>query len=254
VGKAVITVTAPTLSMTYGGSLPGLQCTLTGLVAGDLATVVTGAAAMHTDAGWRASAGSYGVEASGGNLWARNYSFQFVSGVVTVNRAVLTVVAQNEAMTYGGNLPALAYRIAGFLHDDNRATSTTGSPLLTTSATNKSGVGSYPISADLGTLVSVNYSFDLSAAALTVAQAQLTLKADDLSMAMGATPPTLTFGATGFLNGDTLSSASSGLPALTTSATSASVVGSYPISITQGTFVASNYQVKLVKGTLSVTQ
>jgi hypothetical protein len=254
ISKAVITVTGPTMTMIYGGSLPALQCTLEGLVAGDQASVISGTASMHTGASWRASVGSYQIEVTNGSLWARNYSFQFVNGVVTVSPAVLTVVADAEAMTYGGSLPDLAYRITGFLHDDSRSASTTGTAMVSTSATTKSAVGTYPISVSAGTLAAVNYTFVFKPAALAVGPALLTLKADDLSMVMGSTQPTLTFSAAGFVNGDTVSSATTGLPTLTTTATSASAAGAYPIKIVQGTFAATNYDFKFVKGTLTITQ
>jgi sugar lactone lactonase YvrE len=64
--------------------------------------------------------------------------------------------------------------------------------------------------------------------------------------------PTFTYTITGYVNGDT-SSVVSGAPVLTTTATQASPVGSYPITASLGTLSAANYTFVLVNGTLSVT-
>jgi hypothetical protein len=58
---------------------------------------------------------------------------------------------------------------------------------------------------------------------------------------------------TGYVNGDT-ASILSGAPLLTTTATTTSIAGPYPITITQGTLLAgNNYVLAFVNGTLQVT-
>lgn len=87
---------------------------------------------------------------------------------------------------------------------------------------------------------------------LTVAKAGLKVRAHDLYMAKGGKVPVLTYGFSGFVNGDTIKSATSGAPALTTTATSSSLPGTYPIKVSVGTFAASNYTITYVDGTLIV--
>ena len=86
---------------------------------------------------------------------------------------------------------------------------------------------------------------------IVVNQANLTVTANSITEPFGTTP-VLTAAITGFVNGDGLS-AVSGAPALSTTATAASLPGSYPISIGQGTLSAANYSFTLIGGTVTVT-
>ena len=88
---------------------------------------------------------------------------------------------------------------------------------------------------------------------IVVTQAVLTVTAGNASRAYGAANPSFTDTITGYVNGDT-SSAVSGSPSLTTTATSTSAVGTYPITASVGTLAAANYSFTFVAGTLTVTQ
>ena len=86
---------------------------------------------------------------------------------------------------------------------------------------------------------------------IMVSRATLAVTAKSVSEPYG-TPPVLSASITGFVNGDTLSVVS-GAPALSTTATSASLPGAYPITIGQGTLSAVNYTFALIGGTFTVT-
>jgi hypothetical protein len=88
---------------------------------------------------------------------------------------------------------------------------------------------------------------------LNVAQAPLTVTANNTSMPLGGPLPTFTASYSGFENGDTMSSLS-GSPSFSTTATNSSPAGTYPITVTQGTLSDSNYALSFVSGTLSVVQ
>jgi len=92
-----------------------------------------------------------------------------------------------------------------------------------------------------------------SAVTLTVANAPLTVTANNASRAVGAANPTFTVTYSGFVNGDT-ASVLGGSPALSTTATSSSSAGTYPITVTQGSLTDPNYTFTFVNGTLSVVQ
>jgi sugar lactone lactonase YvrE len=85
----------------------------------------------------------------------------------TVNKAVLTVTANAASMTYGGSLPMLTASYSGFANGDGQGV-LSGSPSLTTTATSGSPVGTYPITADQGTLSAQNYSFTFVGGVLTI--------------------------------------------------------------------------------------
>jgi hypothetical protein len=81
--------------------------------------------------------------------------------------------------------------------------------------------------------------------------ATLTVTANNASMAVGAAVPALTASYSGFVNGDG-TGVLSGSPSLTTTATSSSPAGVYPITAAQGALSAANYSFTFVNGTLSV--
>ena len=82
----------------------------------------------------------------------------------TINQAVLTVTANNQSIVYGGALPSLTYTIAGFVNNDN-SSAVSGAASVTTTATASSGVGSYAITAALGSLTAANYTFTFATGA-----------------------------------------------------------------------------------------
>jgi hypothetical protein len=92
---------------------------------------------------------------------------------------------------------------------------------------------------------------DAAAAAVTVTPAPLNVTADNKTMIFGGSVPALSFTPTGFVNGDT-TAVLGGSPQLSTTATSASPVGTYPIVASTGTLTAANYSFVFVNGTLTI--
>ena len=87
----------------------------------------------------------------------------------------------------------------------------------------------------------------------TVNQSPLTVTATSPSpIAYGQPIPSLTYTITGFVNGDT-SSVITGSAVLTTTATSTSQPGDYPITFSTKTLAATNYSFNYVDGTLTIT-
>ena len=171
---------------------------------------------------------------------------------ITVNKATLTVTATSASMTYGGTVPSLTYNMTGFVGSDNQGNSTTGSPNESTTVTSSTPPGSYPITISQGTLASTNYSFTFVNGTLTVNQATLTVTANSGSMTYGGMVPALTYMMSGFVNGDNQGNSTSGQPNESTTATSGSPVGSYPITITQGTLTSTKYTFNFTNGTLTI--
>jgi len=244
VNAAKLTVTATSESMTYGGSVPALAYTYTGLVNGNTSASFTGA--LATAASSSSTVGGYSI--TQGNLTATaNYTIgTFNAGTLTVNAAKLTVTATSESMTYGGTVPALAYTYSGLVNGNTSASFTGG---LATTATSSSNVGGYAITQ--GTLAATgNYTIGtFNTGTLTVNAAKLTVTATSESMTYGGSVPALTYTYSGLVNGNTSASFTGGL---TTTATSSSNVGGY--AITEGTLAATgNYTIGTFNGgTLTV--
>jgi MBG domain (YGX type)/Chitobiase/beta-hexosaminidase C-terminal domain/Bacterial Ig-like domain (group 3)/Bacterial Ig-like domain (group 1) len=106
-----------------------------------------------------------------------------------------------------------------------------------------------------GTLKAMASAEDVKATGtfdLTSTTAALTVTANNLSVPYGKAIPALTDTIIGFVNGDT-SAVVTGKPTLTTTGKQDSLVGTYPITVAQGTLAATNYTFKLVNGTLTIT-
>jgi hypothetical protein len=95
-----------------------------------------------------------------------------------------------------------------------------------------------------------NYNSANTNVLINVLKATLTATAADKSRPYGAANPPLTINYNGFVNGD-IASVLDSPPASSTTATPASPVGTYPITLTGGT--DNDYNLLLVNGTLTVT-
>ena len=170
--------------MTYGGTVPPLTYTYTGLVNGDTSAAFSGGLATTA----RSSSGVGGYSITVGTLAATgNYTIgSFNPGTLTVNAAPLTVNATGKSMTYGGTVPALTYTYDGLVNGDTNATFRGG---LATTARSSSSVGGYSIT--VGTLAATgNYTIGtFNPGTLTVNAAPLTITANNATKVYGASLP-----------------------------------------------------------------
>jgi hypothetical protein len=112
--------------------------------------------------------------------------------------------------------------------------------------------GSQTLSVTLNPTSTTDYNSATTTVSLTVNQAVLTVAANNLSIPYGSAIPNLTYTLSGFVNGDAAATATSGMPSLSTTATSASLPGTYPITPAAGTLTAANYNFAFSNGTLTV--
>ncbi|MDZ5649759.1 beta strand repeat-containing protein [Nitrospirillum sp. BR 11828] len=232
VNKAALTVTANDATVTYGQS-PSLGASYSGFVNGETASVLGGSLAIG---GAGTNAGSYTL--TPGGLTSANYAISYVAGTLTVNKAALTVTANDATVTYGQS-PSLGASYSGFVNGET-ASVLGGSLTIGGAGTN---AGSYTLTP--GGLSSANYAISYAAGTLTVNRAPLTVTANDVTVAFGGTPA---YGATytGFVNGETSAVLGGGL--VYSGAGTAS--GTY--TITPGGLTSSNYLITYVAGTLTV--
>jgi len=138
--------------------------------------------------------------------------------------------------------------MTGFVNGDSQITATTGAPSETTTAVVTSAIGTYPITIAAGTLGSNNYTFGFTNGTLTVTVATLTLTANNATRIYGAANPTFSGTISGAVNGDVLTETFS------TTATTASIVGTYPIVPSATGTNVGNYTLAATNGTLTITQ
>ncbi|MFM2295881.1 MAG: hypothetical protein RLZZ350_2294 [Verrucomicrobiota bacterium] len=244
---ASLFVAADVFIRSYGSAIPTFTGTLLGAVNGDVFTENFSCTATTNS-----PVGSYPITPSVSDPGSKlgNYSPTYVNGALTLVPATLLVSADAQARSYGATNPTLTASYSGFVNGQTFATSgATGAPTLTTSATTNSTVGSYVITNAVGSLTSSNYLITLTNGALTVTQASLTVTANNFSRAYGVTNPIFTGTIAGLQNNDAITASFS------TTATTTSAVGTYPIAITLAdpSSKLGNYSVTTNSGTLTVT-
>ncbi|MFC5865600.1 MBG domain-containing protein [Acidicapsa dinghuensis] len=253
IAKAALQVSGVAVSQAYGSALPVFAWTMSGFVNGDTASIVSGAPGLSTTANSGSPVGSYPIAISTGSLSAENYSFVLHNATLTVTAAQLTVTATSASITYGQAIPTLGYTISGYVNGD-LANVVSGSPVISTTATQGAVAGSYSIVCAAGTLSAVNYSFHCVNGTLSIQKAMLTVSPNGASMAYGSALPAFGYSFSGFVNGDSFASAVTGVPSFTTTANSHSKPGSYVINASVGSLSAKNYSFSFDSGTLTVTK
>ncbi|HYG25081.1 MAG TPA: DUF2341 domain-containing protein [Verrucomicrobiae bacterium] len=98
-----LTVTANNTNRLYGAPNPQFTASYSGFVAGENSSVLSGSPSLTTSAGAASTvAGSpYAITATNGTLSASNYTFVFVSGQLTINRASTTNALTTSANPAG---------------------------------------------------------------------------------------------------------------------------------------------------------
>ncbi|MBP7142738.1 MAG: hypothetical protein KBA71_12580 [Opitutaceae bacterium] len=188
--KAVITVKADDKTRPYGAANPTLSATMTGFVGGETLETsgITGAPALATTATTASFVGTFPITTNPGTLAAANYSFVMAPGTLTVSKAVLTVKADDKSRAYNTLTPTLTASITGFVNGETSAV-LLGAPILSTTATATSNIGTYPITVDIGSLQATNYAFtSLINGTLTISASQLTIVLEGLSRVYNGQP------------------------------------------------------------------
>ena len=247
---AMLTITADNQTKVYGAAVPTLTASYTGFVNGDTSASLTTQPTLSTTAtvNSKVPGNPFAITASG--AVDSDYTISYAAGILTVTPAPLTITADNQTKVYGAALPTLTVSYSGFVNGDD-ANNLSTQPTLTTTATARSHVGSYDITASGA--VDPDYTISYAGGTLTVSPATLTVVADSLTRPEGDANPPLTYSLSGLVNGDT-TSVVSGAPILSTTATIASFDGQYPITVAVGTLRAANYDFTTVDGNLIVTE
>jgi sugar lactone lactonase YvrE len=152
----------------------------------------------------------------------------------------ITVRPTLSLRLYGTANPTFSATATGLVNGDTLGGTLTVSE--STTATIDSGVGVYPVTAALSGSSASYYTVTAVAGSLKIEPAPLTIVAKDEGVVYGQTPKLpIEYKLYGFVNGDN-SSVVSGAPILTTTVTSTTQRGVYPIDVQVGTLSAANYK------------
>jgi len=197
---------------------------------------------ISTTATQSSAVGDYPITLEGGS--DDNYEITLEAGTLTIGKKALTITADDKQKTYGEANPTLTFSYDGLTNGDTQVAT---EPTISTTATSSSNTGTYPITLEGGS--DDNYEITLEAGTLTIGKKALTITADDKQKIYGEANPTLTFSYDGLTNGDTQVATE---PTISTTATSSSNVGTYPITLSGGE--DQNYVITLINGTLTIGQ
>ena len=163
----------------------------------------------------------------------------FAGRIVEMDMSPVTVKVKNSSRVYGDENPVFEFETEG--------AALIGEPEIVCSADKKTGVGSYRVEINKGTIK--NYNVTFVSGTLEVTKAPLTVTADDAVMAQGDELPKFTVRYEGFKNGED-ESVLTKQPKFETTATEASEPGEYPINLSD--VEADNYEVTYIAGTLTI--
>ncbi len=242
-----LTVTVNASVKTYGQDNPTFTCSYSGWAPGDGTQILTSFPTFTTTATPGSPVGNYQVTASGVFAADDLYTYVYVPGTLKVNAAPLTITPNNVTGGFDDPLPTFTASYTGFVNGDD-ASSLTQGPSFSTTATSTSAEGNYPINASGAS--ATNYTISYGQGTLTIGKPILTITVNSTSKVYGAGLPSLSVSYSGFENGDGPGSLTTP-PTISTTATTGSPVGAYPISASGA--VDPNYNIVYVDGSLTVS-
>ena len=238
--KSTLTVTVNNSSRRYGDDNPKFSFSYIGFKDGETESALQKVPTVTTSATKTSSIGQYSLSASGGQ--SNRYIFKYVSGTLTVTKAPLTISAGNYTKKQGDAMPAFKASYQGFKNNETEDV-LTKKPVITTTATESSAPGEYPVT--VSGAEAQNYNISYQPGTLTVTEADaVIITAKSYSRVYGDNNPTFEYEVQG--------AQLDGVPEITCEATKNSPVGTYAIVVKQGT--VKNYNVTFANGTLTVTK
>ena len=170
ISRAPLTVAAKDTSMYYGDTPPAsYEVLITGIKNSDN---ISGNFAAYTSVNNTSAAGTYPVVASGPTYGLDNYQATLVNGVFTVNKAILTVTADNMSKEFEDENPVFTFTYSGFKNSQDYNVINT-QPTGSSTALTNSPLGDYPITLSGGD--DDNYTFNYVDGTLTISKKSQTL-------------------------------------------------------------------------------
>jgi hypothetical protein len=180
----------------------------------------------------------------------------------TVNKAPLTITAEDKEKFYGGTTPSFSVKYEGFVLGEGSSVlggtfafilKDADGNAVTPGASNPAGT----YSVTPGGLSSDNYEISFKDGKLTIKPAPLTITAEDKEKFYGGAVPGFTAKYEGFVLGETSSALSGTLAFTVKNGTDVVIIPSIsdpagPYSITPGGLSSTNYEITFVAGKLTV--
>ena len=170
IDKAPLTVTAKPKTITYGDAPANDGVEYAGFVNSENESVLTGTVDYAYNYTQFGNVGCYTITPSG--LTSSNYNITFTAGTLTVNKATLTITADNKSVRYGEAAPEYTVSYSGFVNSETASVLGGFLNIACTYAQNDN-VGTYVITPS--GFSAQNYVITYVGGTLTVSLASLTL-------------------------------------------------------------------------------
>ena len=161
--KALLTATVEQTTRRYGEENPTFALIYKGFANNETESVLTSPPSATCNASPVSPAGKYDITVNGGN--DENYEIECINSSLVVEKAVLTVTADNATRRYGEGNPVFSFSYKGFVNGETEAVLAV-KPTATCEATPVSQAGKYDISISGGN--DENYDFIYIKGILTV--------------------------------------------------------------------------------------
>ena len=243
--KAPLSVTVVSNTKVYGDENPQIELTYTGFRNGDKTNCITSAPTIRTEATALSPVGTYSLTPEGGV--AANYEFtEYISGTLTIEKAPLTLVANDASKLYFEENPKFTFHGEGFKNNDTEKVLTVV-PNYSCAASRISGAGEYVISPQGAS--AENYDITYKTGKLTVNKRMLEVSVSSHTRVYNEENPKFELTYKGFVNNET-ESVLTKQPTVTCEADKTTDVGVYQIIAKEAE--AANYQFDYENGTLTI--
>ncbi len=236
--RAPLTITAKSLTRSYGEENPEFQFVFDGFVNGEDEKVFINEPTATTNAAVNSAVGEYEITVSGAE--AKNYEISYVKGTMTIEQAPLWISVGTYTKKEGDPMPEFMLAYEGFKNNETEDVLTTR-PTISCEADKTSAPGEYPIV--VSGAEAQNYAISYTEGKLIVTEADpVTITANSHTITYGDAIPEFEYTVEGAeLDGE---------PEIVCEATSTSPVGEYLIVIKKGS--VTNYNDTYINGVLII--
>ena len=238
--KIPLTIQVGNATRVYGDDNPELKVSYSGFRDGDSEAGFSSPVVVSVNADAKSKVGEYEISASG--AVSEKYDISYVSGILYITKAPLTISAGSYSKKQGEAMPVFKANYAGFKNGETESV-LTKQPVFSCEANESSAPADYAV--PIGGAEADNYEIRYEQGRLTVTEADAVIvRAKSYSREYGDENPVLEF--------ETEGAALEGTPEIVCSADKSSKVGSYAIELRQGS--VKNYNVHFEGGTLTITK
>ena len=245
VTKAPLSVSVVSAQKVYGEENPIINLTYNGFKHSDNETCIAEKPVIKIEADKNSDVGEYAIIVSGGA--AQNYAFtEYNEGVLTVVKALLSLIADDKERLYFEENPEFTYYCEGFKNDDTKDVITI-QPDFECGAKLTSTAGEYKIT--MSGAEAKNYELSYKGATLTVGKRTINVKVGDYTRVYNEENPDFTVTYSGFVNNES-EKVFSATPKLSCDADKSADVGLYEIVASGADAV--NYDFDYTSGWLTI--